>query len=120
MEAKYTIIFAAGVLFGLIIASVVLCEVIESYKEQIKDIKKERDHHENFLRTQYIRQITDEQNACRVEIREAKNRCSRILQEVSDTLGVDEVILPSFGKLYLNRNKYMRDAFNSIANEDPS
>ena len=39
MEAKYAIIFAAGALFGLNAASIVLCEVIKSYKEQIKNIK---------------------------------------------------------------------------------
>ena len=119
MEAKYAIIFAAGGLFGLNVASVVLCEVIKSYKEQIKNIKKERDHSEDFLRTQYVsvNRLKADQNAYRVEIQEVKNRYSRILQEISDTLGVDEVVLPSFGKLYLNRNKYMREAFNSIANE---
>lgn len=117
MEAKYAIIFAAGVLLGLNVASVVLCEVIKSYKGQIKDVKKERDHSEDFLRTQYVNRLKADQNAYRVEIQETKNRCSRILQEISDTLGVDEVVLPSFGKLYLNRNKYMREAFNSIANE---
>ena len=119
MEAKYAIIFAAGALFGLNAASIVLCEVIKSYKEQIKNIKKERDHSEDFLRTQYVsvNRLKADQNAYRVEIQEVKNRYSRILQEISDTLGVDEVVLPSFGKLYLNRNKYMREAFNSIANE---
>ena len=119
MEAKYAIIFAAGVLLGLNVASVVLCEVIKSYKEQIKVIKKERDHSEDFIRTQYVsvNRLKADQNAYRVEIQEVKNRYSRILQEISDTLGVDEVVLPSFGKLYLNRNKYMREAFNSIANE---
>lgn len=122
MEAKYAIIFTAGVLFGLNVASVVLCEVIKSYKEQIKVIKKERDHSEDFIRTQYVsvNRLKADQNAYRVEIQEVKNRYSRILQEISDTLGVDEVVLPSFGKLYLNRNKYMREAFNSIANEDPN
>lgn len=117
MEANYAIIFAAGVLLGLNVASVVLCEVIKSCKEQIKDIKKERDHSEDFLRTQYVNRLKADQNAYRVEVQETKNRYSRILQEISDTLGVDEVILPSFGKLYLNRNKHMREAFNSIANE---
>ena len=119
METKYAIIFAAGVLLGLNVASVVLCEVIKSYKEQIKVIKKERDHSEDFIRTQYVsvNRLKADQNAYRVEIQEVKNRYSRILQEISDTLGVDEVVLPSFGKLYLNRNKYMREAFNSIANE---
>ena len=122
MEAKYAIIFAAGVLLGLNVASVVLCEVIKIYKEQIKVIKKERDHSEDFIRTQYVsvNRLKADQNAYRVEIQEVKNRYSRILQEISDTLGVDEVVLPSFGKLYLNRNKYMREAFNSIANEDPN
>ena len=122
METKYAIIFAAGVLLGLNVASVVLCEVIKSYKEQIKVIKKERDHSEDFIRTQYVsvNRLKADQNAYRVEIQEVKNRYSRILQEISDTLGVDEVVLPSFGKLYLNRNKYMREAFNSIANEDPN
>ena len=117
MEAKYAIMFAAGVLLGLNVASVVLCEVIKSYKEQIKDIKKERDHSEDFLRTQYVNRLKAYKNAYRVEVQETKNRYGQILQEISDTLGVDEVVLPSFGKLYLNRNKYMREAFNSIANE---
>lgn len=117
MKAEYAIIFAAGALFGLNVASIVLCEVIKSYKEQIKNVKKERDHSEDFLRTQYVNRLKADQNAYRVEIQETKNRYSRILQEISDTLGVDEVVLPSFGKLYLNRNKYMREAFNSIVNE---
>lgn len=113
MEAKYAIMFVAGALFGLNVASVVLCEVIKSYKEQIKNIKKERDHSEDFLRTQYVNRLKVDQNAYRVEIQETKNRYSQILQEISDTLGVDEVVLPSFGKLYLNRNKYMRERLST-------
>lgn len=51
-------------------------------------------------------------------MQERQNRTNKILQELSETLGVDEVDLPSFGKVYLNQNKHIRDAMNSINLED--
>ena len=63
-------------------------------------------------------QIKKQYNANRIELKELKNKNNKILQEISDTLGIDEVILPSFGKVYLNQNKFRRDIYNSILNED--
>ena len=44
------------------------------------------------------------------EIREINQRNTRLLNEISHVTGVDEINLPSFGTVYLDSEKHLREA----------
>ena len=125
MEREYIIAFIVGIILGAIISAIgsivklkgTLHEA-DNYLDKIKELENKVHFYENHIN--YYRLANKKQyNANRIEIKELKNKHNQILQEISDALGVDEVILPSFGKVYLNQNKLRRDIYNSILNEDP-
>ena len=125
MELEYIITFTVGIILGAIISTIgsivklkgALHEA-DNYLDKIKELESKvhfYEDHINYYRLAYNKQY----NSNRIELKELKNKNNKILQEISDTLGIDEVILPSFGKVYLNQNKFRRDIYNSILNEDP-
>ena len=125
MEREYIIAFIVGIILGAIISAIgsivklkgTLHEA-DNYLDKIKELENKVHFYENHIN--YYRLANKKQyNANRIEIKELKNKHNQILQEISDALGVDEVILPSFGKVYLNQNKLRRDIYNSILTEDP-
>lgn len=124
MELEYIIVFTVGIILGAIISTIgsivklkgALHEA-DNYLDKIKELESKvhfYEDHVNYYRLAYKKQY----NSNRIELKELKNKNNKILQEISDTLGIDEVILPSFGKVYLNQNKFRRDIYNSILNED--
>lgn len=124
MELEYIIVFTVGIILGAIISAIgsivklkgALHEA-DNYLDKIKELESKvhfYEDHINYYRLAYNKQY----NSNRIELKELKNKNNKILQEISDTLGIDEVILPSFGKVYLNQNKFRRDIYNSILNED--
>ena len=124
MELEYIIVFTVGIILGAIISTIgsivklkgALHEA-DNYLDKIKELESKVHFYEDHIN--YYRLANKKQyNANRIEIKELKNKNNKILQEISDTLGIDEVILPSFGKVYLNQNKFRRDIYNSILNED--
>lgn len=124
MELEYIIVFTVGIILGAIISTIgsivklkgALHEA-DNYLDKIKELESKVHFYEDHIN--YYRLANKKQyNANRIELKELKNKNNKILQEISDTLGVDEVILPSFGKVYLNQNKFRRDIYNSILNED--
>lgn len=125
MELEYIIVFTVGIILGAIISAIgsivklkgALHEA-DNYLDKIKELESKVHFYEDHIN--YYRLANKKQyNANRIEIKELKNKHNKILQEISDTLGIDEVILPSFGKVYLNQNNLRRDIYNSILNEDP-
>ena len=125
MEREYIIVFIVGIILGAIISAIgsivklkgALHEA-DNYLDKIKELESKVHFYEDHIN--YYRLANKKQyNANRIEIKELKNKHNKILQEISDTLGIDEVILPSFGKVYLNQNNLRRDIYNSILNEDP-
>lgn len=52
------------------------------------------------------------------EIREIKQRNTRLLNEISRVTGVDEIDLPSFGAIYLDSGKHLREAMRLLNEED--
>ena len=125
MELEYIIVFTVGIILGAIISAIgsivklkgALHEA-DNYLDKIKELESKVNFYEDHIN--YYRLANKKQyNANRIEIKELKNKHNKILQEISDTLGIDEVILPSFGKVYLNQNNLRRDIYNSILNEDP-
>ena len=125
MECEYIIVFTVGIILGAIISAIGSIVKLKStlheadnYLDKIKELENKVHFYENHIN--YYRLANKKQyNANRIEVKELKNKHNKILQEISDALGVDEVILPSFGKVYLNQNKLRRDIYNSILNEDP-
>ncbi len=124
MELEYIIVFTVGIILGAIISTIgsivklkgALHEA-DNYLDKIKELESKVHFYEDHIN--YYRLANKKQyNANRIELKELKNKNNKILQEISDTLGIDEVILPSFGKVYLNQNKFRRDIYNSILNED--
>lgn len=124
MEREYIIVFIVGIILGAIISTIgsivklkgALHEA-DNCLDKIKELESKVHFYEDYIN--YYRLANKKQyNANRIEIKELKNKHNQILQEISDALGVDEVILPSFGKVYLNQNKFRRDIYNSILNED--
>ena len=124
MELEYIIVFTVGIILGAIISTIgsivklkgALHEA-DNYLDKIKELESKVHFYEDHIN--YYRLANKTQyNANRIELKELKNNNNKILQEISDTLGIDEVILPSFGKVYLNQNKFRRDIYNSILNED--
>ena len=51
------------------------------------------------------------------EIREIKQRNTRLLNEISRVTGVDEIDLPSFGTIYLDSEKHLREAMRLLNEE---
>ena len=124
MELEYIIVFTVGIILGAIISTIgsivklkgALHEA-DNYLDKIKELESKVHFYEDHIN--YYRLANKKQyNANRIELKELKNKNNKILQEISYTLGIDEVILPSFGKVYLNQNKFRRDIYNSILNED--
>ena len=124
MELEYIIVFTVGIILGAIISTIgsivklkgALHEA-DNDLDKIKELESKVHFYEDHIN--YYRLANKKQyNANRIELKELKNKNNKILQEISDTLGIDEVILPSFGKVYLNQNKFRRDIYNSILNED--
>ena len=124
MELEYIIVFTVGIILGAIISAIGSIVKLKStlhetdnYLDKIKELESKVHFYEDHIN--YYRLANKKQyNANRIEVKELKNKHNQILQEISDALGVDEVILPSFGKVYLNQNKFRRDIYNSILNED--
>lgn len=52
------------------------------------------------------------------EIREINRRNTRLLNEISHITGVDEINLPSFGTIYLDSEKHLREAMRLLNEED--
>lgn len=52
------------------------------------------------------------------EIREINQRNTRLLNEISHATGVDEINLPSFGTIYLDSEKHLREAMRLLNEED--
>lgn len=124
MELEYIIVFTVGIILGAIISTIGSIVKLkgalhdaDNYLDKIKELESKVHFYEDHIN--YYRLANKKQyNANRIELKELKNKNNKILQEISDTLGIDEVILPSFGKVYLNQNKFRRDIYNSILNED--
>ena len=124
MELEYIIVFTVGIILGAIISTIGSIVKLkgalhdpDTHLDKIKELESKVHFYEDHIN--YYRLANKKQyNANRIELKELKNKNNKILQEISDTLGIDEVILPSFGKVYLNQNKFRRDIYNSILNED--
>lgn len=52
------------------------------------------------------------------EIREINQRNARLLNETSHITGVDKIDLPSFGTIYLDSEKHLREAMRLLNEED--
>lgn len=53
-----------------------------------------------------------------LKIRELTNEHTKLLNEISNVTGVDEVNLPSFGTIYLDNEKHLREAMKLLNEED--
>ena len=115
-------ILLIGVAIGFTIAyfssyfeTVELIRKLDSYDRLLTDYKSKIDCYIEESEVWHKRYIDSQ-----VEMRNQHNRMNNLLQELSDALGIDELDLPSFGKLYLNRNKWKKEAMESIHLEDPN
>lgn len=55
-----------------------------------------------------------------IEKRELTRRHTNILDEISQVTGIDKIELPSFGTMYLNHSKHVREAMRELYEEDES
>lgn len=62
--------------------------------------------------------LRETRNVYEVKIRELKNEHSKLLNEISHATGVDEINLPSFGTIYLDSEKHLREAMRLLNEED--
>ena len=53
-----------------------------------------------------------------LKIRELTNEHTKLLNEISNVTGIDEVKLPSFGTIYLDSDKHLREAMKLLYEED--
>ena len=51
------------------------------------------------------------------EIGEIKQRNTKLLNEISHATGIDEINLPSFGTIYLDSEKHLREAMKLLNEE---
>lgn len=120
MELDYLMIFIVGSLFGCVVACIIFSRDLRRFRDDLYDYESRLakiNSKVKFYETLCDR-LNRSYNESQIQMRERQNRTNKILQELSETLGVDEVVLPSFGKVYLNQNKHIRDAMNSINLED--
>ena len=52
-----------------------------------------------------------------LRIRELTNEHTKLLNEISHATGVDEINLPSFGTIYLDSDKHLREAMRLLNEE---
>lgn len=62
--------------------------------------------------------LRETRNVYELKIRELKNENAKLLNEISVVTGIDEVNLPSFGTIYLNSDKHLREAMKLLYKED--
>lgn len=55
--------------------------------------------------------------AYETEIGEIKQRNTKLLNEISHATGIDEINLPSFGTIYLDSEKHLREAMRLLNEE---
>ena len=120
MELEYLMIFIAGGLFGYVVGLHRFYRDLRRFRDDLYDCESrlaKSNSEVKFYETlcdSWSRRYKEGQ----IQMRDRQNRTNKILQELSETLGVDEVDLPSFGTICLNQNKHIRDAINSINLED--
>jgi len=83
----------------------------------------ERVHHESCLadaENRYRQTLKDIDKAIRIDAQETAKRHTKLLDEISQVTGIDKVELPSFGVVYLNHSKNVREAMQALYEEDLS
>lgn len=120
MELEYLMTFIVGGLFGCLVTYIILYRDISRIRNDLYDYESRltKINHQVKLYEILCDDWHKRYNTSQIEMQERQNRTNKILQELSEILGVDEVDLPSFGKVYLNQNKHIRDAMNAINLED--
>ena len=83
----------------------------EKELNSLNDILKiNEDEHKDLLKNTRITYET--------EIREINQRNARLLNEISHATGMDEINLPSFGTIYLDSEKHLREAMRLLNEAD--
>jgi hypothetical protein len=83
----------------------------------------DRIHYETCLansENHYNQTLKDVQKAFSVQIQENAKRQTQMLDEIAHATGIDTVILPSFGTVYLNHTKNVSEAMKAFYDEDLS
>ena len=62
--------------------------------------------------------LRETRNTYELKIRELTNEHTKLLNEISNVTGVDEIDLPSFGTIYLDNEKHLREAMKLLNEED--
>ena len=68
--------------------------------------------------TEYDNMLRNTRNTYETEIRELRTRNANLLDEISHVSGIDEITLPSFGTIYLDRTKHIRESMRLLNDED--
>ena len=84
-----------------------LLEVVNSFNDILKISE---DEYKDLLKNTRIMYET--------ENREISQRNTKLLNEISHVTGVDEIDLPSFGTIYLDSEKHLREAMRLLNEED--
>ena len=84
-----------------------LLEVVNSFNDILKISEDE-----------YKDLLKNTRNMYETEIREISQRNTKLLNEISHATGVDEINLPSFGTIYLDSEKHLREAMRLLNEED--
>lgn len=83
----------------------------------------ERHSHEDALakvEERYLRELMDARKNLTLVSQENAKRHTKILDEISQVTGINEVTLPSFGTIYLNHTDNVRKAMQALHMEDLS
>lgn len=87
----------------------------------VKILKREQERHtENLKEAEYAfhKGLKDIGKIYRTEQQETAKRHTKLLDEIAQVTGVDVVELPSFGTVYLNHSKNLREAMQALHLED--
>ena len=103
----YAISYISGYMIADHAARERLLEVVNSFNDIFKI---NEDEYKDLLKNTRITYET--------EIREINQRNARLLNEISHATGVDEINLPSFGTIYLDSEKHLREAMRLLNEED--
>lgn len=102
---------ALAYLSGYIAAEHAAREHLEKKLNGFNDILKiNEDEYKGLLKNTRIMYET--------EIREISQHNTKLLNEISHVTGVDEINLPSFGTIYLDSEKHLREAMRLLNEED--
>lgn len=105
------ITFLIGFMFGRVSRQVHYQNLIETEREHFRETSEEANKNHSSVLERLGR-------AYEAETRDLTRRNIKLLDEIAQVTGIDVVELPSFGTVYLNHSKTVREAMQALFKED--